>query len=468
MKKLIVAFLLITFLSSCSINPVTGKRELILVSTGQERAIGAKSDKEIIKQYGLYNDKKLYDYVNSIGKKLVKYVHRHDVNYRFRILDSTQVNAFAVPGGYVYITRGLLAYLNNEAQLAGVLGHELGHINARHMARQMTYSMIAQLGMNIGMIAVPELKQFSGLISKGVQILFLKFSRDDEYQADYLGVLYSSEAGYDAHEMGKFFQTLERMNKVRHSTLPEFLSTHPSPVNRISEVSKDIMQVREKIRYTKTVKNRNRYLAHINGLVFGNDPRQGFYEKGFFYHPVLRFKFRVPEKWKIYNNPSQVILISNRKDSIILFHMGKGSSLRDYVKKYLSNRDLRTYYMKNIFINGFRAIKTESVLKSKNYAVISYFIKMRGKIYEFNCLYKNFSEKYAYIPNSFSYLTDRDKIMRKPTRIHIITVRKKGIFKNILSYYGINNKKMIRKIAVLNGLKENDILESGYKIKLLK
>jgi len=470
MKRFLFCFIIFfsALLIGCSVNPVTGKRELILVSKGQEKAIGKKSDKEITAQYGIYKDKYLYEYVNSVGRKIVKHVHRHDVNYTFRVLDSVQVNAFAVPGGYVYITRGLLAYLNNEAQLAGVLGHELGHINARHTAKQMTYSMLAQIGMNIGMIAVPELKQFSGLISKGVQLLFLKFSRDDEYEADYLGVLYSVKSGYNANEMGKFFQTLNRIGKKEHSALPEFLSTHPNPVNRIAEVRKNFYKIRNKSGIRKFKVDKKNYLKHVEGLIFGEDPRQGFFEKGFFYHPVLKFKFRAPEKWKLYNNPSQVILLSDRKDAVIVFHISKGRSLNDAVNKYMNNNNLKMYYIKNIFVNGFRAVKTGSVVKSKNYAVISYFIDMNGKVYEFDCIYKDFNEKYLFVPNSFSYLTDRGKINKKPKRIHVVKVKSKISLKKILSYYGITDKKSVDEIAVLNGIYPNDILKKGNLIKIVK
>ncbi len=468
MKKILLFILICLFFTGCAVNPVTGRRELILVSKQQERAIGAKSDREIIRQFGLYKNKSLSEYIGAVFKKLLRYVHRRDVGYKLRILDSTQVNAFAVPGGYVYITRGLLAYLNNEAQLAGVLGHELGHINARHMAKQMTYSMIAQLGLNIGMIAAPELKQFSGLISEGVKILFLKFSRDDEYQADYLGVLYSSEAGYNAYEMGKFFNTLKRIEKANSSTLPEFLSTHPSPGNRINEIKQDIAKVKGRIRYKKLIINRDEYLFHINGMIFGKNPRDGFFEKGYFYHPELRFKFKVPMKWKLYNERSQVIAVSNKKDAIVVFHLSGKRGLRESVKNYLNNKSLITYSVKNLYINGFAAVRTASTVKGKNYAVISYFIDMRGKIYEFDCIYKNFNERYGFIPLSFSYLYDKNKINRKPKRIYVKTVRRGGSLRKILSFYGITDRKIVRQIAVLNGLEEYDHLGKGLKIKIIK
>jgi len=467
LKKISLAVMLFIFLSSCATNPVTGRKELMLISRSQEIAIGKKNDKQIIAQYGLYNNSNLKNYINEIGYKLVRHVHRHDISYYFRILDSTDVNAFALPGGYVYITRGILAYINNEAQLAGILGHELGHINARHSAKQMSEAMLFNLGLTVGSIVSPEINSLSNLISTGVKLLFLKFSRDDENQADYLGVYYSTQAGYDSKELGNFFNTLKRLESKKSSGLPSWFSTHPSPKNRIRKVIKETKDIQRKFNRKKFTINRNRYLKKINGLIFGKDPQQGYVEKNYFYHPVLKFKFYVNPVFKVENTPSKVLLISKKNDSIIIFHLNKYNNLHTAVNKYVANSDIRTFYEKNISINGFSAIKTKSILRKNNLVIISYFILKDKRIFQFDCVYKNYNERYISVPMSFSTLTEVDKLNKKPYRIKIFKLPISGTFANIVKYYNVKDKELIKKLVVLNGINMDTYLKKGTLIKIL-
>ncbi len=467
MLKKIALIIILIFLYSCATNPVTGKKELMLISTSQEVAIGKKADKDIIAEYGLYNNKKLTKYVESIGYRLVKHVHRKNISYYFRILDSPDVNAFAVPGGYVYVTRGILSYINNEAQLAGILGHELGHINARHSAKQMSESMLFNLGLAIASIASPEVKSLSNLISAGAKLLFLKFSRDDENQADYLGVYYSSLAGYNSYELGIFFNTLKRIEAKKGGNLPEWFSTHPSPKNRIKNVYRETREMQLKLHKKRYIVNRNRYLREIDGLIFGKNPQEGFFEKNYFYHPALRFKFYVPPVFKLHNSASKVILISKKNDCFIIFHLNKYSNLRRAVQKFLSNPDLRAFYEKRLNINGFNSIKIKAVLTGKNLVVISYFIQKDGKIFQFDSIYKNYNELYSSIPLSFATLRDKNKINRKPYRIKIFKLPISGTFSDIVKHYKVRDKKFINKIAILNGITMNSYLKKGTLIKIL-
>ena len=291
-----VFFSLFLVFLSCAINPVTGKKELMLVSTDQELAIGKETDQQVTNQYGIYPDKKLQAYLTSIGQKMAPYTHRPDLPYSFKVVDSDVINAFAVPGGYVYFTRGIFAYLNDEAELAGVLGHEMGHINARHSAKQMSRAQITQFGLGIGAILSETVRKYAGIADAGVQLMFLKFSRDNERQADDLGVEYSSKVGYDAGRMAEFFHTLDRMRPQDGTGLPGWLSTHPDPKNRFTDVKKDAETWQQKYPAKKFVVNRNIYLRKIDGLVFGPDPRQGFVENSIFYHPALKFQFPVDRK----------------------------------------------------------------------------------------------------------------------------------------------------------------------------
>jgi predicted Zn-dependent protease len=171
---------LLFWISSCAVNPVTGRQELMLLSEPDEIQLGRQTDGQVVQEYGLYEDAKLTAYLNDICQRLGKISHRPNLTYHFKVLDVSVVNAFAVPGGYVYFTRGILASLNNEAELAAVMGHEIGHITARHSARQYSQAQLAQLGLGLGMVFAEKIPALSELAQLGVGMLFLRFSRDNE------------------------------------------------------------------------------------------------------------------------------------------------------------------------------------------------------------------------------------------------------------------------------------------------
>ncbi|MFO7733524.1 MAG: M48 family metalloprotease, partial [Candidatus Aminicenantes bacterium] len=209
-RALIVAMVVWTV--SCALNPVTGKRELMLLSPSDELAMGRQTDPQILQTYGKYENASLARYVSAIGNKLGSLSHQPDLAYSIQVLDSPVVNAFAVPGGYVYLTRGILAYFNDEAELAGVVAHEIGHIAARHSAQQYSKAQFAQLGLGLGSVLSKTFRKYAGVAQVGVELLFLSFSRSDEREADALGVEYSAKAGYDSDHMANMFVALERLN----------------------------------------------------------------------------------------------------------------------------------------------------------------------------------------------------------------------------------------------------------------
>ena len=302
MKKYALISLLISFLlvaNSCTRNPVTGKKEFTLMSKQQELALGKQSDPSIVSSFGLYQDQKLQDFINAKGMEMAKISHRPDLDFQFKILDSPVINAFAVPGGYVYFTRGILAHFNNEAEFAGVLGHEIGHITARHSAKQYTKATLAQVGLIAGVILSEDFRRYANQASQGLQLLFLKFGRDNESQSDKLGVEYSTKIGYDAKHMANFFHTLNRVsNSSGSERLPTFLSTHPDPLDRYQKVGELAEEWQGKTSRPSYKVNRNAYLRMIDGLIYGEDPRQGYVENNQFYHPELKFQYQIPRGWE--------------------------------------------------------------------------------------------------------------------------------------------------------------------------
>ena len=293
-------------LSGCATNPVTGKKQISLVSEGKELQMGAEADPAVIAEYGLYSDQEVQRYVDGVGQKLGKISHLPDLAWHFRVLDTPVVNAFAIPGGYIYITRGILAYMNSEAQLAGVLGHECGHVTARHSAQQITRQQIAGIGVLAGAVFVSAFRPYSGVAQQGLGLLFLKYSRDNETQADELGVGYATKAGYDPREIPATYVTLKRIGERAGSSLPNFLSTHPDPGDREIRTTQ-LSDAAAASAHRDLAINAAPYRSHIDGIVFGDDPRAGYFVGNRFYHPDLKFQLIFPQGWKTANQPSQVI-----------------------------------------------------------------------------------------------------------------------------------------------------------------
>ena len=295
-------------LTACATNPVTGKRGISLMSEAQEISIGRELDAQVRQEMGLYEDNELQRYVQELGMRLARKSQRPNLPWSFAVLDSPAVNAFALPGGYIYITRGILPYLDNEAQLVGVLGHEIGHVTARHSAQQYTRGMGASLGVLVGSIFVPQIRPFGDLAQSGIGVLFLKFGRDDELQADALGAEYAAGGGWDPEEVPAFLTTLARIAETTdRNGVPNWLLTHPQPENRATRVGETVKKVRSADDSAQWIVDRDAYLARIDGLVYGDNPEDGVVRGNLFLHPPLRFALEFPDGWEITNSDEQVV-----------------------------------------------------------------------------------------------------------------------------------------------------------------
>ncbi len=466
---------LLLFILSCAVNPVTGKRELMLLSESDELMLGKQSDQEIVRQYGIYDDEELNRYISEIGMKMARLSHRPNLPYEFKIMDTPVINAFAVPGGYVYFTRGILAYLNSEAEVAGVMGHEIGHVTARHSAKQYSSAQLAQLGLGVGVIVSDTFRKYAGLAQFGVGMLFLKFSRDNESQADELGVEYSTRAGYDAVHMANFFETLDRMNPSEsRSGLEEWFSTHPNPEGRAMKVNQMANDWQLNIGKQNLKVGRDEYLRKIDGLVFGDDPRQGYEENGRFYHPDLRFQFLVPSGWKLYNTPSQVQIMSSEKDAAIILLLESGTTPDAAASQFITNSKATVINQSNVKVNGLSARRVTMDIASQQDTIraLSYFIAKDQYVYIFQGI--TYQSKFPVHKSvfqstigSFSRLYDQKKINVKPDRIKIETVKESGNLRNVLISTGVSQDELER-TALINGMYLNDQIDSKTLIKLIE
>lgn len=477
MRIVVLGFCLVGLLfwiPSCAVNPVSGKQELMLLNETDEINLGRGTDVRIVQEYGLVEDPKLIAYLNDICQRLGKTSHRPNLNYHFKILDVSVVNAFAVPGGYVYFTRGILASVNSEAELAGLLGHEIGHITARHSAKQYSKAQLAQLGLGVGSIFADS-SIISGLAQLGMGMLFLRFSRDNERQADDLGVEYSSKLGYDATQIASFFETLERMNPGSdRSGLPGWFSTHPSPENREQTVRGRAKEWQQELNQRDLIIHRDIYLKQIDGLIFGDDPRQGYVADDAFYHPGLRFQFPVPAKWKLNNKPSQVRMISEGEDAIILFFVATGSLSREAARAFINKSGAYVVRDDAIQVNGLPSQRVVSDIQTQQAVlrVMSTFIEKDKKIFVFHgltyrSLYPRYETSFDNTMSQFKDLWDPKRIHVAPDRIRIRSTRTTDTLENVLRSFGVPNEKL-KEMVLLNGGDPNQVIPANTLIKVIE
>lgn len=472
------AFIIV--ITSCARNPVTGKKQVALISEKQEIAMGQEADPQIVAEFGLYPDSLVQQFINEKGNQMAAISHRPGLKWTFRVLDTEVINAFAVPGGYVYFTRGILAHLNNEAQFSGVLGHEIGHIAARHTVSQQTKQILSQVGLIAVIVAKPELARFAESASMGLQLLYLKNSREAEKESDELGVKYSSGVGYDAREMAKFFQTLEReMNKQSGGQrLPDFLSTHPDPGDRFVTVTKLANDWQKENNKTDMMINRESYLQRLNGLVYGEDPRQGYRENNVFYHPVLKFQFSTPAGWTYQNSPSRVALVQQEGKALMMLTLGKGNSPQEAAQNFVQAAQLQVTDSRELTINGLPAFAVSGVQMQQDQSgksvpavqAIIYFIRYNELVYQLAGAsapadFNQYSQLFTLHLTSFRQLTDPAKINVKPERLQIVSNTKQQTLQQLLQSKSITAGRF-EEMAILNGMNLTDVIAAGTLLKI--
>jgi predicted Zn-dependent protease len=464
--------LIVIFLGalSCAVNPVTGKRELSLISEGEEVALGKQSDLEVRGQYGVYDDASVNRYVQSVGTTLAPYTQRPQLSYQFAVLDTPVVNAFALPGGYIYVTRGLLALMSSEAELAVVLGHEMGHVNARHSVRRMSEMMLVQAGLAVGSALSEIFGKVSGVAGVGVQLLFLKYSRDDERQADALGVEYARRGAYNPAEMVAFFGSLQKLGDLSGGrALPGFLSTHPLTGERIQNVKLMLQDSDRSLAVKETI-----YLRKIEGLVYGDDPRQGFVEGQIFYHPELTFFLAIPAGWKVENTPTQLILLSKDEKAAILLQAEKTQEdLRVFARqKAATIQGARLVNEDRFNVPGLLSYHERYEISQQDGNTASLrlsLIKKGAFVYTFLALaahadFANFDPDFRRTAQSFQELQDPAYLKRRPLRVAVAEADGRRTLQDIFASAGMKDQ-LWPAFAVMNELELSAVPPSGRLVK---
>ncbi len=470
----IIVTLFATLLAiACAVNPVSGKKELMFFSEQQEIAMGQETDRAIRQQYGIYEDKSLNEYVDRIGQSMVPNSHRPKLKHYFAVLDTPMVNAFAAPGGYIYVTRGILALMNSEAELAAVLGHEMGHVAARHSMAQMSGQLLAQIGLVVGSVVSKDIRKFAGLANLGTQLLFLKFSRSDEYQADSLGIRYARQARYAPGEMLRFFTALENMSAESSShNIPTFLSTHPMTSDRITKVKEQLSSQDATLDI-----RREDYLRRLDGLIYGDNPRQGFVENGVFYHPEMAFQFSIPAGWVVQNTPMQVVIGEKEgRAALLLQAETTGQDLDPYLQaKAQGLGQAQLLKTASHAVGRFQARHAWYQVpqeQSEPLAVRLTCIRKDALVYSFIALsaYSTASTFHPVLNNSvdsFQSVSDPKILRRGPERLSLVRPDGRQTLQLLLTKSGVDRSHW-KQLSVFNSIGLDAVPEAGKLIKLLK
>ncbi|MDI6889743.1 MAG: M48 family metalloprotease [Thermodesulfovibrionales bacterium] len=485
-KSFLGAFLIgssLFLLLGCAVSPITKEREFVLVSEKEEIEIGRKMDPKIIEEYGLHEDRKLQEYVNQVGQKVAQVSHRSDLIYRFKILDSPVVNAFALPGGYIYITRGMLAWLNSEAELACVLAHEIGHVTARHAVYQLTKVRSYQILSTLGAIFIEEYRVAQRRYSDLFDLLFVGilqgYGRKNELQADSLAIEYAFKAGYDPEASVSFMQTLERMKdepKKERSFFEGLFASHPPIEERIDKNREKakayLVDKREVIRLA------NEYKGKIEDLLYGDDPRHGTVIGNVFRHRDLAIEVTFPKGWKITNEKGRLLVKNPKADHIMELtshDLAKRITAEVYARDFFRKKGLRLISGTSVRINGLDAfvsvadgrvelvgpvrLKMAFILKGDK----AHHLMGLAPPYEFKGVEEVFSQSIF----SFRVLSADEAGAIRGLRIKTYKVQRGDTLTSIAEKE-LGEAEKAPEIAKLNGIEVGTPLKEGDLIKLIK
>ena len=467
---------LLAVLAACATNPVTGRRELSFMSEAQEISLGYDSDPQIKQEMGVYNDPELQAYVTDIGQRMARISERPNLPWRFTVVDVPAVNAFAVPGGFIYITRGIMPFLDSEAELAGVLGHEIGHITARHSAQQYTRQIGGQVGLVALGVFVPAARPFGDLTGQAIGVLFLRYGRGDELQADELGARYASAMGWDPAGVPAFLSTLGRLDEAAGDRrgVPNWLSTHPDPLSRVKDIQPTVETLRTPGATFST--NHDDFTRRIDGMLYGDNPEHGLARGSTFLHPALRFRIDFPAAWEITNSPQQVVAKAPGADIFMVLQLveqPQGGTVQDVALTSIRNAGFRRVEGSRTIINGLEAFvgvydgQMQGLGRVRSRAA---HIMHDGNVYMVAGLvassaFEQADGAFSTSLNSFRNLSAAETEDIRPDRVDLYVVRAGDTWQSIAERAGAAVKPAT--LAIMNSATPGSEPRPGARIKIV-
>ncbi len=470
--------------AGCSTNPATGGEDVVFMSQADEKRIGDENHPKILQQFGgPYNDPELQNYVKSLGNVLAASSELPNIKWTFTLLDSEVTNAFALPGGYVYVTRGLLSLAESEAQLAAVIGHEIGHVTARHGAQRSAQGTLATVGV-VGaqilgaVLGGAQVGRAAGqLAGVGAQGYVASYSRRQEYEADTLGVRYTGRVGFDPYGMSGFLAKLNQeknlMAKLRGQTPrgSSYLDTHPPTQERVARAR----GLASKVRVQNPIEARDVYLAKIDGMIWGDSPDQGYARDGVFAHEKLNIRYEVPDSFTLFNSAKNVTAFGPG-GSIIVFDgepKNYGGSMADYVRQTWA-KSARLSGVEAIKVNGLEAgtATTRGNINGKTMDVRLLAIRGEdGSTFRLQFLSppnvtSSLRDNFRRTTYSFRHLTAREKRDLGPLRIRLYQVRSGDTVTRIANRMAVK-KFAVERFMLLNGVSQTEPLKAGSTVKII-
>jgi predicted Zn-dependent protease len=439
-------------LAGCAKNPATGQRQLSLISEAQEVELGRQAAQEAQQQIGLVRDPELQQYVSRIGLALAAKSERPELPWQFQVVDDPSPNAFALPGGFIFVTRGMLTLMTSEAELASVLGHEIAHVTARHSVNQISKQQLAQIGLGLGGILFPTVQELSPAIGSGLGLLFLKYGRDDEREADELGFAYASAGGYDVSEFGDVFEALGRASEGQEGALPTWLASHPSSEERVKTA-------RARAAATPPPPNaregRDDFLRRIDGLVYGKNPRDGFFRDGTFYHPDLQFQFRVPAGWQGQNLTQAVVAAAPDGAAAVELTLVPVKTAEEGLRRFTAQQGLQVGNAGRRTLNGLPTVGAEFAAQAQGTQVrgLVFYVEHRERVYQLvgYTAAQRFGAHSAAIVStleSFAPVRDPAVLNVQPNRVEIVRLDRAQTLAEFAQRY--KSSVDLQELAVIN------------------
>ena len=468
-------------MSGCVTNPATGRTTFTGgLSTSSEVSMGREQHPKIVEEFGgLAGSPELQRYVASLGALIARTVERKDITYTFTVLNSPIVNAFALPGGYIYITRGLLDLADSEAELAAVLAHELGHVTALHHAQRQGQTVLANiLVAGLGVAVGGELAGLGQVAALGV---LQSFSREHEYEADGLGVRYLSRTGHDTRGMARFLSKLRAHSRLEAQLRGEpsdkvdqfdYLATHPAPVERVDRATQLAAAAGAQ---RDPIVGRDVYLNQIDGLLHGDDPAQGFVRGRVFAHPALRFRFEVPPGFRLFNSPTTVAAFGP-EGSRLLFDRARNPTPGP-IQSYLTDvwaKGATLSQVETINVNGLDGATGTARGRTDAGVMDVRLVAIRvdaRTIYRFlfvtpAAMTARIAPELRRTTYSFRRLSDAELAQLKPLRLRIRTVGPGDTVDSLAARMPFEDFRRER-FLVLNGLAPGARLATGVRVKLV-